>query len=382
MDRERKTNLAEENRDRDLKKGFTTGSAAAAAARAAALMIRDQQRYDRVEIDTPAGIRLELELADADFSAETARASIIKDAGDDPDITDGLEIAVRLELCSDNEITAIEAGSGVGTVTEPGLPVDPGEPAINPVPRQMITEQVENILGQTGCRVIVSAPGGEELTRQTFNPRLGIEGGISILGTSGLVEPMSDKAYRESLALELSQAAARGRKKVVLVFGNYSRDKALDLGFAEDIIIRMSNFVGFMLEKSCEEDLEEILLIGQLGKLVKVAAGVFNTHSSTADARLETLAAYSASLGLGSQNVREILSCGTSEEAAEIIEREDLQEVYPLLAEKIVERAGQRCGCDLKIGAVIFSMRTGLLGSAGGISLLDNLEGARELADE
>ena len=378
--------LQEINKEREEKLGFTTGSAAAAAARAAALMLKEKEKISRVELATPAGIKLRLEVVDAWLGSGEASAAVIKNAGDDPDITDGIRIEAHLQEKADIEGVRIEAGEGVGTVTEPGLAVEEGRPAVNPVPRRMITEEVKKILlseerdgkADWGYAVTISVPEGEEVAGNTFNPRLGIEGGISILGTTGIVEPMSDKAYKDSLALKVSQSVASGRRRLVLVFGNYGRSEAEKLGFAGERVVRMSNYVGFMLEKCCENGVEDILLLGHLGKLIKVAAGIFNTHSSIADARLETLAAYTAAQGGSQDLVREILTSSTSEGAAEIIREAEKEEVFSVLAEKIVERVEERCDCEMKTAAALFSMECGILAAAGNSELLSAEKGLKE----
>ncbi len=374
-------------------KGFTTGSAAAGAAKAAALMLFTQKEVSTIEISTPAEIAIKLKITRSNFTEDRAKAVIIKKSGEDPDVTDGMEIAALVEIIPEVEGIKITAGDGVGTVTKPGLAVEEGEPAINPVPRRMIREEIKKIWQQTeqkqtkimdsdennneissyGLKVTISAPGGKKVAENTFNPRLGIKGGISILGTTGIVEPMSDKAYKDSLALKLSQARAQGWQKFVLVFGNYGKEMAREKGFPEEQIIRMSNYVGFMLEECCQENVNEILLMGQIGKLVKVAAGIFNTHSQIADARLETIAAYSAAMGAKALTVKKILNVNTSEEAVEIIVNNNLQEVFGMLAEKILERIEIYIDCDIKLGAVLFSLKSGILAVKGNTELLKGL---------
>ena len=376
-------------------KGFTTGSAAAGAAKAATFMLLRQKPVSTIEIATPATIILKLAIADFQVSKKQAEAVIVKKAGDDPDVTDGMKIGARVEFLPESAGIKIAAGSGVGTVTKPGLAVDEGEPAINPVPREMIRSEVEKAVEEvtagengsdisddncggnstSGFKVTIFAPGGEKIAEETFNPDLGIVGGISILGTSGIVEPMSDKAYRDSMALKLSQARAQGWKNIVLVFGNYGREKARELGFSEEQIIRMSNYVGFMLEKCCQEEVEEVLVIGQIGKLVKVAAGIFNTHSKIADARLETIAAHSAAIGAETTAVQKILAANTTEDAVKMILENDLQRVFPVLVDNILERIKTYTDCEFKAGAVLFSLNSGVLAAAGNTNLLAERKG-------
>ncbi len=378
-----------------LSKGFTTGSAAAGAAKAAALMLLEQKSISTIEISTPENIKLELEIARGRFEKYQAEAAISKYAGDDPDVTDGMEIVARVELLSEEAGINIAAGEGIGKVTKPGLAIEEGKAAINPVPRKMIRQEVEKICSKagyspggicqqksgntesnvTGLKITISAPEGDEIAQNTFNPRLGIEGGISILGTTGIVKPMSDKAYKNSLALNLSQARAQGQENIVLVFGNYGKDRALEQGFSADQIIKMSNYVGFMLEKCCQEEIKQVLIMGQIGKLVKVAAGIFNTHSQIADARLETLAAHAAALGADTQVVQSILAANTSEEAVDIIQANNLQEIFPVLGAKIRERIKDYIDCRLKLGVVLYSLHSGVLTAKGDTDLLTGREG-------
>lgn len=378
----------------DLERGFTTGSAAAAAAKAATIMLLEGKKVESVRIDTPADIELDLSIADCRHEKGEVEALVKKDAGDDPDVTDGLLIGARVERNPQSKGLKITGGRGVGKVTKPGLAVSPGEPAINPVPLEMIKKEVKRAAAgisdsggreiendgssgshDPGLRVTVFVPRGEEVAEKTFNPRLGIEGGISILGTTGIVEPMSDKAYKDSLALKLSQIAAGGYSRIVLVFGNRGKNRAKKAGFSPKRTVRMSNYVGFMLEKCCQEEIEEALLLGTPGKLVKVAAGIFNTHSSVADGRLETLAAYSAAAGGSSELADKILRTSTAEQAVKIIQDEGPGErVFFTLMEKVVERASQRIECDLKLAAALFSAEKGFLAAAGEGELLRRLK--------
>ena len=343
-----------------LRRGFTTGSAAAAAAKGAAKMLFKQSKVEEVTIDTPAGLKLNLELVESQFSDDSAQAAVVKDAGDDPDVTDGLKIRAQVKKAKAG--ISIKGGKGVGKVTKPGLPPEVGKAAINPVPRQMITQEVKSVLPSgEGCEVVIEVPRGEEIAEKTLNPKLGIKGGLSILGTTGIVEPMSDQAYKDSLALAIDQALASGKEELALVFGNYGQEKAAEFGFDEEQIVRMSNYVGFMLNKCVEKEVDSVVLVGQIGKLVKVAAGIFNTHSKVADARLETIAAYTASLGAKPEIIRQILAANTSEEAVQIIYQVGYEEVFSVLLDKLIERVREYTEKKLSVEAVFFSLEEGVL---------------------
>ncbi len=353
-----------------LKKGYTTGSTAAAAAKAAVKSLLNQKEVKKVEIDTPAGVKLNLEVADIELKSgakrEIARASVIKDAGDDPDVTDGLKIFAKVELSDRAEIEVL-GGKGVGKVTKPGLAVEVGKAAINPVPHKMIKKEIKKLVPEgKGAKVIIEVPKGEELAQETLNPQLGIVGGISILGTTGIVEPMSKRAYRDSLVLAIDQALAVGEEELVFVFGNYGKNTAIELGFKKEQIVRMSNFVGFMLKKAVEKGVKKIILIGHIGKLVKVAAGIFNTHSQVADARRETIAAYTAFLGGSQSLIKNILAANTAEETVALIKESQLDKVFNLLAKRAAKRAEEHVKKELKIKGIIFSMQKGVLGSYDG----------------
>lgn len=344
-----------------LRKGYSTGSCAAAAAKAAVWMLVMQRSLDQVEIDTPAGIRLKLPLTAVELAQDRAGCAVVKDGGDDPDVTTGLKIVA--EAVWGESGIQIVAGKGIGVVTEPGLKVAVGQPAINPVPRQMILKEVGEVLpsGQ-GVKLTLSVPDGEAVALRTFNPKLGVMGGISILGSKGIVEPMSEEALRESLALELSLRSQKGLRKAVFVFGNYGTEFALQqLRLDGKYIIKIGNYLGFMLDQARAFLFEEVLVVGHLGKLVKVAAGIFQTHSRVADARLEILCAYAALAGAPLIVLREIMACRTTEAVAVIIEREGLSGIYGQIVKNAAGRCRDYTGGAIRIGLVLFNETNHLL---------------------
>lgn len=355
---------------RRLRRGVTTGSCAAAAAKAATGMLFSGEEIKKVAILTPAGIPLELSVGNIRRSGGRVICSVRKDAGDDPDVTHGLEIFASVE---EKESPGVEvaAGEGIGVATAPGLPVEVGKPAINPVPMAMILREAGSLLPPgKGVRITLSIPGGEEAAEKTFNPRLGIVGGLSILGTTGIVEPMSQEAFKESLALELKvRLASLARKNpkdpglIVLVPGNRGKEAAAGLlGLSAERIAVMSNFVGFMLEKCLEYGAEKILLAGQIGKLLKVAGGIFQTHSRVADARFEVFAAYAALMGAKKPLLEELFRCRSSEEMVEKLESSPLVGFYDFLAGRISARAEEHLYGRIPVGTVLFSLRGGILG--------------------
>ena len=264
-----------------LRSGYTTGSCATAAAKAAAIGLFKGNIPDEVQIDTPVGIKLRLKISDKQLSDNAAGCAVQKDAGDDPDVTNGCKVHARVERTF-SETIEIDGGEGVGRVTKPGLQVPVGHAAINPVPRRMIESAVREVVGKdTGVKVIISVPNGSTLAEKTFNPKLGIIGGISIIGTTGIVRPMSEDAFKTSLLCGLDIARGIGYETVVLVPGSLGERSMLSLvNIPKDQIIQISNFVGFMLDAARKRNFKKVILAGHPGKLAKLLRGDFHTHSA------------------------------------------------------------------------------------------------------
>ena len=291
-----------ENGAQRLRCGYTTGTCAALAAAGAASLLLSGEAPRALSLITPKGIPVTVEPVELFWENGAAVCGVAKDGGDDADATDGLVIRARVETIEEPEIR-IDGGEGVGRVTKPGLDQPPGAAAINRVPRRMIEEQARRVcdtLGYAGgLSVCISVPGGEEAAKRTFNPMLGIEGGISILGTSGIVEPMSEKALVDTIAVELRQAAALGARDVILTPGNYGETFLRDHPQAARgvPVVKCSNFIGDALDLAGNRGFSQVLLVGHAGKLVKLAAGVMNTHSRYADGRAEVFCAHAAVCG-------------------------------------------------------------------------------------
>lgn len=350
-----------------LRYGYTTGACAAAASKTAAYMLFRQVPLSRVTIETPKGWELDLEVLDISISRDLCSCGVKKDGGDDPDITSGMIVYSKAERIPGNGIK-VDIGEGIGRVTKKGLQRKPGEPAINPVPLSMIYKEVGEVKPRDeGVKITLSIPGGEKAALSTFNPRLGIVGGLSILGTSGIVEPMSVEALKKTLEIELSMLAAQEHKKVILVPGNYGKGYAKKAGKNHNLIIAYGNFLGFMLEKSVEYGIEEIELIGDLGKLVKVAAGIFDTAGRVADARGEIMAAYGAYFGATRKAVEEILYSGTTEEAMGIIESSgiDLGKFSDFVVRRIADKCQWYTQGKLGITVALYSLTRGFLAQIG-----------------
>ncbi len=353
-----------------LRCGYTTGSCAAAAAKAATTLLVSGRRLSRVSLLTPKGIELSLEPVNFSAGHGWASCGIVKDSGDDPDITDGIIVYAKVEKKKEAGI-AVEGGPGVGRVTLPGLACKVGEAAINPVPRRMIREAAAQAAKEAGyaggLRIEISLPRGEELAKLTFNPRLGIVGGLSILGTGGIVEPMSDNALIQTLFLELDAQKAKGTRDLLAFFGNYGEDYARDrLHLDLSRAVTCSNFVGELLDYAAYSGFRSLLLIGHSGKLVKLAQGVMNTHSKYADCRTESLALAALFAGAAKETVQKIYAANTTDEAVQILKDEALlQPVLKEVGRRIHFYMQQRVHGKLKTGALLFSNVHGLLGLSG-----------------
>ncbi|UGS39931.1 cobalt-precorrin-5B (C(1))-methyltransferase CbiD [Pseudocitrobacter corydidari] len=350
-----------------LRKGYTTGSCATAAAKVAALMVLRQHVIHQVSIVTPSGVTLNLNVELPQIEGQQAVAAIRKDGGDDVDATHGMLIFARVTLNDSGEIV-LRGGEGVGTVTRKGVGLPPGSAAINRTPRQTIEAAVREAIGPArGADVEIFAPEGEARAQKTYNARLGILGGISILGTTGIVTPMSEESWKRSLSLELEIKRAAGLTRVVLVPGNHGeRFVREQLGIDSDVVVTMSNFVGYMLDEAVRLGFQHIVLIGHPGKLIKIAAGIFHTHSHIADARMETLVAHLALLGAPLELLTQVSDCDTTEAAMEHIDAFGYQRIYNHLAERICLRVQQKLRftktppvCD----AIMFAFDNQVLGS-------------------
>jgi cobalt-precorrin-5B (C1)-methyltransferase len=350
-----------------LRLGYTTGSCAAAAAKAAAYMLLTGRRMEQVELATPKGIRLTLPVEEIRAEADRVSCAVRKDGGDDPDVTTGSLIFAEVSRRDGTDIV-IDGGKGVGRVTKPGLDQPVGAAAINSVPRQMIRESMDEVrrLAEDpgGLSAVISVPGGEALAKKTFNPRLGIVGGISIIGTTGIVEPMSEGAIVETIRVELRQRRESGAEYVLLTPGNYGSDFIRDgLGLDPAIGVQTSNFIGDAVDLCRELGFRGALLAGHVGKLVKIAGGMLNTHSQYGDCRMEILAAHAAAAGLRAERTEEILQCAACDDALRILREEGLYEAaLARLTERVRFHLRSKAGESMEIGAILFSKVYGELG--------------------
>ena len=346
-----------------MRKGFTTGTCTQAATKGACLMLVNQATIDRVEIETPSGVRLNINLTDQKFGKNLAKCSVIKDSGDDPDVTHGVKIFAKVRA-SQNKGISIKGGPGVGKATLPGLAVKVGDWAINPVPRRMILKEAYKILPKAcGWEVAISVPRGRALAKQTYNPKLGIISGISIIGTTGIVEPRSLDAYKASLALELDVLKALGFKKAVLVLGYVGERFCKEvLKLKNNAFIKIGDHVGFMLEECAKKNIKDVLLIGHIGKLIKVANGQFNTHYKFGDNRVSSIARYAKFCGANIKTTREILNQTTAEATIEILKKAGLTKVFEKIACEVSAKAQEFVNNKAKINCVLLSLEGKVIG--------------------
>ena len=353
-----------------LRYGYTTGSCAAAASKAAAAMLLSGKEISYVELHTPKGIDLRLEVLDISREDNAVSCAIQKDGGDDPDVTNGILIYAKVSRePADEAQIIIDGGIGVGRVTKPGLEQLVGAAAINKVPRQMIRENLEAVCEQYHYHgklsVVISIPSGVELAAKTFNPRLGIVGGISVLGTSGIVEPMSEQALIDTIRVEMRQKLANGMEYLLVVPGNYGIDFLDQYGHGLQLedAVKCSNFVGEALDAAVEFVAKGVLLVGHIGKFVKLAGGIMNTHSHNADARMELLTVHAALLGAPVELLQKMMECVTTDDALKYLKEADLMEpVMERIMEKMEFYVNQRAQHQLELGVITFSNVFGILG--------------------
>ena len=349
-----------------LRLGYTTGSCAAAASKAAAWMLLTGKSKESIQIDTPKGIILKLDVLQISMEDDVVSCAIEKDGGDDPDVTKGSLVFAQVTR-TDKPGIIIDGGQGVGRVTKRGLDQPVGAAAINSVPRQMIRENLEEVCRLTdyhgGLSVVISVPDGEQLAKKTFNPRLGIVGGISILGTTGIVEPMSEQALVDTIRVELRQRKANGAEYVLLTPGNYGSDYIQkDIGIDPKIAVLTSNFIGDALDICKELGFKGALLIGHIGKLVKIAGGMLNTHSKYGDCRMDIMAAHAGAAGLSAPQIAEMLDCATCDEAIRILKENDLcSQTLERISNRISFIMDHRVAGEMKTGAILFSKEYGFL---------------------
>ena len=373
--------------NRKLALGYTTGSCAAAAAKAASMMLFSKQAVEYAELQTPKGITLSLEILDATLENGAASCAVKKYSGDDPDVTNGILVYAKASFGNTGEErnVLIDGGVGVGRITKPGLEQPVGAAAINKVPRQMITESVIEVMEEYDYYgeifVEISIPEGMELAKKTFNPRLGIEGGISVLGTSGIVEPMSEEALIASIRLEMQMHRNNGADYLVISPGNYGT-AYLSQNFPINLekSVKCSNFLGETIDMAVEMEYKGILFVSHIGKFIKVAGGIMNTHSRCADSRMEILTANALRAGAPADVLRDVLDAVTTDEGLSILKQHGyLEKTMKYVMEKIEFYLNNRAYHNLELAVLVFSNELGELGRFGDVEgLLRKTDAWRE----
>jgi cobalt-precorrin-5B (C1)-methyltransferase len=350
-----------------LRTGFTTGACTAAAARAATRVLVTGQPLTEIEIILPNRQRVTFALKRCEQQGEQATASVIKDAGDDPDCTHGAELTATVQL-TEGPAIELRAGPGVATVTKPGLGLEVGAPAITAVPRKNISEMVAAELAALpeprGAIVTVTVPGGEEMARQTLNARLGLVGGISILGTSGIVKPYSTAAYKASVVQAIDVAHRRGIDTLVVTTGGKSEAYAMKLfpGLPEEAFIQMGDFVGITLRHCARRGVARAVIVGMIGKLSKMADGKMQTHAAGSEVNMDLLANLAAELGASDDLQARIRAANTARHVLELCAAEGLTGIAALICRKVVGHGSRHAGGTLAVQAVLVDFDGKVLG--------------------
>ena len=347
--------------------GYTTGSCAAAAAKGSTYMLLTGEKIHEIQLMTPKGIELTLKLLDIQIMPDGVSCAVEKYSGDDPDVTDGIWVYAKVSKNNINSIR-VDSGLGVGRVTKKGLEQPVGHAAINKVPRKMMIDNVmkvcEDHAYSDGLDIEITIPQGVEIAKKTFNPYLGIEGGISVLGTSGIVEPMSESALIESIRIEMNMKVVSGYRDLVMTPGNYGTDFALNtLNISPEYLMKCSNYIGETLDMAIDLGVENILFISHIGKFIKLAGGIMNTHSAHGDARLELLAIYALKAGVDRRTALKVLECLTTDEAIDILlETPYFESIMTCLLERMMHHINRRTGGLIHCAIVLFTNSHGILG--------------------
>lgn len=363
--------------EQGLRSGFTTGACSAAAAKAATLALLTQQAITEIGIMLPIGRAQEFAVETCNVTVEAATCVVVKDAGDDPDCTHGAHLTATVAWTDRPDQVEIDRGPGVGLITKPGLGLDVGSPAINPVPRRNITEMVREAAGASlasrGLRVVISVPGGEEMARHTQNERLGILGGISILGTTGIVIPFSTAAFKASIVQGIDVARAAGQRAVVLTTGGKSEEFAIKiLGLPAVCYVQMGDFAGFSLRACTHRGAEKIYLCGMPGKMSKLAKGKMQTHASGSEVDLNFLADIAAECGAPAEVVDEVRRANTARHVSEIVAGRGVTGYWDAVAARVVDA----CRRHVHNAAAVECVLTDFGGAVIGRSVSDSAEKA------
>ena len=356
----------EEIQKQKLRKGFTTGTCSAAAAKAGILAIINQKRVESVNVVLPKGDSIKIKIERCEFSTTSARCAVIKDGGDDPDVTHGAEIIVDVSLSENLGEIEIDGGKGVGIVTKPGLGLEINKPAINPVPKQMINKNLnevgEKLLLKNGIKVIISVPKGEELARKTDNPRLGILGGISILGTSGIVIPYSTASFAASIRQNLDVSLALGNDTVVLTTGGRSEEFSKSIvDLPEHCFVKMGDFSGYTIQQCAKKGIKKAYIVGFIGKLSKMAMGVKQTHVKGSKVDMGFLSELAKNSGANERLIEQIKKANTARHVQEIVQENNLDEFFSKVCSKVYEHMIEYSENKVDLEIVLFDFNGTIL---------------------
>ena len=350
-----------------LRTGFTTGTCAAAGAKAGMLAIKEQKNIDTVDVLLPRGTFAKIQIIKCEFQSSSAICTVIKDGGDDPDVTHGAEIVTRISLEGNPKQICIQGGKGVGKVTKPGLGLEIGKHAINPVPKKMIEQSVREIgkemLHDTGILVTVSVPNGEKIALKTDNPRLGIIGGISILGTSGIVTPFSTASYAAAIRQNIQVASAMNDDTVVLTTGGRSEEYAMKtIKLADHCFVQIGDFSGYAIRECAKNGIKIVYIMGFIGKLAKMAAGVKQTHVKGSKVDMKLLAEIAQKNGADEKTVKRILEANTARHVLEIIQEDKIAGFFDEICHVVQDRMMEHSEKKIKINVILFDFHGAILG--------------------
>ena len=349
-----------------LKTGYTTGSSATAASKAALLSIINQKKIEKIDILLPKRSYIQIPIHSCKFEIDGANCSVIKNGGDDPDVTHGAEIIVELSFTEKINEIEIDGGEGVGIVTKPGLGLEINKPAINPVPKKMIIENLreigKEILLEKGIKLVISVPKGKELGPKTDNPRLGIINGISILGTSGIVIPFSTAAYAASIRQNFDVAIAAGNDTVVLTTGGRSEDfakKMVDL--PEHCFVQIGDFSGYAIQQCGKKDIKRAYVVGFIGKLAKMAAGVKQTHVKGSKVDMSFLSELAQKCNANESVIQDIKKANTARHVSEIIQENKIKGFFDLICEETYKHMRKHSEEKVPIDVILFGFDGNIL---------------------
>ena len=349
-----------------LRTGFTTGTCATAASKAGILAIINQQSLNNVDVILPKRDKINIQINSCNFSKDNAQCSVIKDGGDDPDVTHGAEIFVDISLTDKIGSIEIDGGKGVGRVTKPGLGLEIGTAAINPTPKKMILENIqevgEEVLGKNGIKIVVSVPTGEELAKKTDNPRIGILDGISILGTSGIVIPYSTASFAAAIRQQIDVVSSMNDEEVVLTTGGRSEDFAREIiKLPDHSFIQMGDFSGYTIQQCAKKSLKKAYVAGFIGKLAKMAAGVKQTHVKGGKVNMKFLSELAKRCNANSETIRKILGANTARNVQEIVIEDNVDGFFDEITKETCNQMRQHSEEKIPVEVILFNFDGNIL---------------------